>query len=185
MSKIRKFWAGPYKITGRLSDVNYKSVDMKGKELVVHVNRLKKAFNQDIWRPKTGTDKGRKMRTRAGEEDEEVIQSRPMVDNEVTEPEVANDMVEAEVSEPQVANERVEQIEPDLGQQTPPRPESLTTPVPTRTPPRESVDSTRQDPSYVPPDSPRTRRELQTTPHGPPITRSRARMQPRAADGQE
>jgi transposase InsO family protein len=176
--KFRKFWAGPYKITGRLSELNYKIVDMKGKELVVHVNRLKKAFNQDIWRPKTGTDKGRKMRTRAEEEeDEEIIQSRPMVDNEVTEPQVANDMVEAEVSEPQV--------EPDLGQQTPQRPEPLTTPVPARTQPRESVDSTRQDPSYVPPDSPRTRRELQTTPHGPPLTRSRARMQPRAADGQE
>jgi hypothetical protein len=148
MSKFRKFWAGPYKITGRLSDLNYKIVDIKGKELVVHVNRLKKAFNQDIWRPKTGTDKARKMRTRAEEEeDEEVIQSRPMVDNEVTEPQVANDMVEAEVSEPQVAYERVEpQIEPDLGQQTPPRPESLTTPVPAQTQPRECVDSTRQDP---------------------------------------
>jgi hypothetical protein len=66
-------------------------------------------------------------------------------------------MVDNEVTEPQVANERVEpQIEPDLGQQTPPRPESLTTPVPAQTQPRESVDSTRQDPSYVPPDSPRT-----------------------------
>jgi hypothetical protein len=35
--KFPKFWAGPYKITGRLSELNYKIVDMKGKELVVHL----------------------------------------------------------------------------------------------------------------------------------------------------
>ena len=31
------------------SDLNYKIVDKKGKEFVVHINRLKKSYNQTPW----------------------------------------------------------------------------------------------------------------------------------------
>lgn len=39
--KFRKWWTGPYKITAKVSDLNYRLMDLKGKERVVHVNRLK------------------------------------------------------------------------------------------------------------------------------------------------
>jgi len=40
---------------------------------------------------------------------------------------------------------------------------------------QEISDSVRRDPNYDPSSSPRSRRELDTTPHGPPLTRSRTR----------
>ena len=38
-------------------------------------------------------------------------------------------------------------------------------------------DSIRMDPDYIPSDSPRSRRELGTSPYSPPMTRSRSRLQ--------
>jgi hypothetical protein len=40
---------------------------------------------------------------------------------------------------------------------------------------QEISDSVRRDPNYEPSSSHRSRRELETTPHVPPLTRSRAR----------
>jgi hypothetical protein len=39
------------------------------------------------------------------------------------------------------------------------------------------TDSARRDPDYQPSRSPRSRRELDSTPIAPPVTRSRARLQ--------
>jgi hypothetical protein len=51
--------------------------------------------------------------------------------------------------------------------------------TPVRTSPtRDTPGSERTDPSYVPEDTPRTRRELGTTRVEPPLTRYRARLQP-------
>ena len=57
--KFRKPWKGPYQITKKISDLNYELVDQRNKKSVVHVNRLKKAYNQDHWnsRPKQKTVK--------------------------------------------------------------------------------------------------------------------------------
>ena len=33
----------------KLSDLNYEIVDKKGKEFVVHINRLKKSYDQTPW----------------------------------------------------------------------------------------------------------------------------------------
>ena len=33
----------------KLSDLNYKIVDKKGKEFMVHINRLKKSYEQTLW----------------------------------------------------------------------------------------------------------------------------------------
>jgi hypothetical protein len=52
--KCRKFhkpWTCPFKITAKLSELNYEIVSMTGKKLVVHINRLKKAYNEDTWKP--------------------------------------------------------------------------------------------------------------------------------------
>jgi hypothetical protein len=50
--KFRKPWTGLYKITRKISDVNYEIMDQKNKSQVVHVNRLKIAHNTDLWKPK-------------------------------------------------------------------------------------------------------------------------------------
>jgi len=42
---------------------------------------------------------------------------------------------------------------------------------------RQMLDSSVQDPDYEPPNSPRSSRELATTPTAPPVARSRARLQ--------
>jgi hypothetical protein len=49
---IRKFakpWIGPCQITKKISKINYEVVDSKGKRQVVHVNRLMKSFNPECW----------------------------------------------------------------------------------------------------------------------------------------
>jgi len=46
--KFHKFWTGPFKITAKLSDLNYEIVSMNHKKQVVHVNRLKKAYDPEI-----------------------------------------------------------------------------------------------------------------------------------------
>jgi hypothetical protein len=45
--KFRKPWKGPYPITKKISDLNYELLDQRNKKSVVHVKRLKKAYNQD------------------------------------------------------------------------------------------------------------------------------------------
>ena len=44
--KFRSFWQGPFVDVQKLSDLNYKLVDKKGKEFVVHINHLKKSYDQ-------------------------------------------------------------------------------------------------------------------------------------------
>jgi len=38
--KFRSFWQGPFMVAQKMSDLNYKIVDKKGREFVVHINRL-------------------------------------------------------------------------------------------------------------------------------------------------
>jgi len=61
--------------------------------------------------------------------------------------------------------------------QDPQVPENVETPDADRDRRRQMPDSSVQDPDYEPPNSPRSRRELATTPIAPPVTRSRARLQ--------
>ena len=51
--KFRNLQSGPFKITTKISDLNYDIVDQNGKKQTVHVNRLKPAHNPEIWKPKT------------------------------------------------------------------------------------------------------------------------------------
>jgi hypothetical protein len=50
--KFHKPWAGPFKIVKKISDLNYRIVDQNGIKQVVHVNRLKRAYNTEVWKPK-------------------------------------------------------------------------------------------------------------------------------------
>ena len=54
-SKFWKPWTGPFKDVARLSRWNYRVRNLPGKGSVVHVNRLKQANKQGIWK-----EKGRK-----------------------------------------------------------------------------------------------------------------------------
>jgi len=47
-SKIWTPWAGPYKEVAHLSKLNYRIVNLQGKEFIVHVNRLKRAYKQGM-----------------------------------------------------------------------------------------------------------------------------------------
>jgi len=46
---FRSFRQGPFIVVQKLSDFNYKIVNKNGKEFVVHINRLKKSYNQTPW----------------------------------------------------------------------------------------------------------------------------------------
>jgi hypothetical protein len=48
-------WKGLYKVTNRLSDLNYEFIGQNNKKQVVHINRLKKAYNQNLWKPQWTT----------------------------------------------------------------------------------------------------------------------------------
>jgi len=79
--KFRSFWQGPFIVVQKLSDSNYKIVDKKGKEFVVHINRLKKSYDQTPWsfenarRPRQNT---RQLDTEKALDQNAEIQSRPI-----------------------------------------------------------------------------------------------------------
>jgi hypothetical protein len=51
-NKFTAVWQGPFAVRERVGELDYKIVNMKGKESVVHINRLKGANNPSIWKPK-------------------------------------------------------------------------------------------------------------------------------------
>ena len=50
--KFSKLWTGLFQVTKRHSELNYEITDQNGKQFVL-INRLKKAYNADLWKPKT------------------------------------------------------------------------------------------------------------------------------------
>jgi hypothetical protein len=70
-SKFFFAWQGPYKVTARLSKLNYRVVNQQGKEFVVHINRMKRAFKQGIWKEKIWERYNTKQRGRQPEREEE------------------------------------------------------------------------------------------------------------------
>ena len=83
--KFHKVWSGPFRITAKISDLNYEIVDPNNKKQIVHVNRLKQAYNTDALKPPAKQKAKRKSHNKApahtGEEDEEEIKigSFPLV----------------------------------------------------------------------------------------------------------
>jgi hypothetical protein len=73
-------WQGPYKVIARLSKVNYRVENQQGKEFVVHINRMKRAFKQEIWNAKERKRCYRKRRTKQPEQEGEqvVLTPRPV-----------------------------------------------------------------------------------------------------------
>ena len=160
--KFHKFWTGPFKVTAKLSELNYKIVSINNKKQVVHINKIKPAHNTDTWKPKPSTRNSSKpatrpnkqakqktTRTKESEEDEVRIGPFPLLK----------------------ARPPVDQVEP----RTPP---SLAPDTPDSVPTSpESPRLERRNPSYKPSKIPRSRRELHPTKTEPPLTRARARDQ--------
>ena len=73
-----------YKVTKKLSDLNYEITDQYGKKRVVHVNRLKGAYTSEHWKPQV-EPKTRKqsrkgsMRHSRQDEEEYVVNHYPIV----------------------------------------------------------------------------------------------------------
>ena len=83
--KFSKPWTGIFQVTKRHSELNYEIMEQIGKKQVFHINRLKKAYNADLWKPKTKkTVKNKpKTRTQCTEDEEEAelpIRSFPLSD---------------------------------------------------------------------------------------------------------
>ena len=151
--KFHKVWSGPFRITAKISDLNYEIVDPNNRKQIVHVNRLKPAYNPDSWKPTVKQKAKRKVRNKppAPTEEEEIrIGPFPLVLQ--TPKENATDHLPP----------------PDQNPHTP-----ATTPQ-TLTPPA----SEHRDPEYLPSDTPKSRREMQPTRIEPPMTRSRTRVVP-------
>jgi hypothetical protein len=156
-SKFFSVWQGPYRVEARLSKLNYRVENQQGTEFVVHINRMQRAFKQGIWKAKSRERCYRKQRTRRQELEEDepaVLAPGPM-----------------SIPVPQDGNR---QPTPRTPNRNPPH--MMDTPA---TEPHSSNahGSQRTDPNYVPPDTPRSRRELGTTRSHPPLTRLQSRLQ--------
>ena len=131
--------------------------NLRGKESVLHVNRLKRAYKQGIWKER-GQEKyymKQRIRRQEPEADESAILATgpisipaPLDDRRQRSPGTPNRNLPRQIDTPTSA------------------PESLDAP-----------GSQRLDPNYVPPDTPRSRRELGTTRLQPRITRLQSRLQ--------
>ena len=62
--KFHKFWTGPFQVTAKLSELNYEIVSMSHRKQVVHINRMKLAYDKEIWKPKLGPEVNSKPATR-------------------------------------------------------------------------------------------------------------------------
>jgi hypothetical protein len=150
--KFHRPWSGPHRFTAKVSDLNYEIQDRSNKKQVVHVNRLKQAYNADNWQPKTSPKAkkkhNRKLPTYASEEEEDEVRigTFPLLQTAHQEKE----------NEPRTPPDRVPNT---------PLPQTVETPA-----------SERSNPTYAPCETPRSRRELQSTRTEPPLTRSRTRV---------
>jgi hypothetical protein len=137
--------------------MNYRIVDSKGKEVIVHVNWLKKLHDQNplkVTVPRRPERKVKQSDTDSQEEDE-LIQSHPIP------------CAKSPESPVEGQHEDTYLLEPDIPE----------TPMAQRDPSQRFHYSMRVDPPYEPRNSPRSRRELTSTPFSPPKTRSKARLQ--------
>ena len=140
-----------------MSKWNYRIRNVRGKESVVHVNKLKRSYKQGIWKERGQEECYRKQRIRRqepGEDESAILAPRP-------------------ISIPAPQDDR---RQPSPGTPNRNLPRQMDTPASAP----QSLDapgSQRLDPKYVPPDTPRSRRELGTTRPQPPITRLQSRLQ--------
>ena len=155
-SKFRQPWSGPWVITARKSRLNYALRNQSGKEVIVHVNRMKRALQPQLW-----NEKLREPRKKYPRRQGQVEEDEPMIPSPGPIPQRA----------PLVENYPLIPRSPDEGN-------ARNSDTPTQElSPRETPCNHRRDPTYYPTNTPRSRRELEQTRESPPLTRYRRRMQ--------
>ena len=145
-------WTGPHQVTAKISKLNYEIQDRKAKRQIVHVNRLKAAHDSSLWKPINEGNRSRKPSSKS-----------PVTIDSGEEAELLAIPIPL-VQEVPTGDRRPLVPTPVVPQ---PAPQVLDTP-----------GSERSDPSYFPPTTPNSRRELQATRLEPPVTRARARILP-------
>ena len=145
-------WTGPHQVTAKISNLNYEIQDRKAKRQIVHINRLKAAHDSLLWRSINERNRSRKPSSKLpvtiDSREEAELLARPI----------------PLVQEVPTGDRRPLVPAPVAPQ---PDPQVLDTP-----------GSERSDPSYFPPTTPSSRREIQPTRLEPPVTRARARLLP-------
>jgi hypothetical protein len=154
LGKCRKFWNGPFKITTKLLDLNYEIISTNDKTQVIHVNRLKKVHDPEIWKPKDQKN-FQKIRTDKKK----------------------NRLKDLETEKIQIGSRKpLETLTPEE------RFEPCSSPSRTTDTPQSERQATtrpqdeRLDPNFEPSDTPRSRREMESTRLEPPLTPLRARI---------
>ena len=142
-------WTGPLHVAAKISDLDYDIQDHYAMKQIVHINRLKAAHDSTLWKPRCK-------------------QRRPVKSSRET--------PESDVSEGEAG--LVARHIP-LVQEAPKLDCRPTVPSPDTPDPSHVLDtpsSQRSDPSYFPPTTPGSRRELHATRTEPPVKRARARI---------
>ena len=126
--KFSKKFRSPYRVSKKITDLNYEITDSLGKKQIVHINRLKRAYNSEFWTPqqkqKTPKQKHKRLTKTRDEETDFEFRLGPFPP-----------------TTPHHAAERIEPVPPD--DHSPHTPH--VTPQPIETPASE-----RHDPSYHP-----------------------------------
>jgi hypothetical protein len=159
----RKFhfpWSGPFQITAKLSDLNYELMGHQAKKFVVHVNRLKPCFGH----AKPEAKPTPRRRIKAKPRGKRVSKST----QEVANPPAIATYYSLVVEKPRDSDA----VDAPPAPETPPSPTSETPSV------RNSEREERSDPTYNPPDTPRSKRNLTMERKTPPVTRSQTRINP-------
>ena len=153
--KFRKFWSGPYKVIRKVSELNYEIISKDNRKQIVHMNRIKRCYNQSLWNPKRSQETSKSFPKREAKR---------------------RDSSEAEGEE-----FRVDRFPLRIADDPTPENECIMSQSANFDPPDtdgrtfDTPSSSKVDPSYSPLDTPRSRRELQNTRAELPITRARAR----------
>jgi hypothetical protein len=141
-------------VTNKISILNYEIMNQSYKKEIVHVNRLKRAYNPRLWKPKIERSsvrkKPKKQKEQTSEDKENEIRLGPF-------PLVTTDFP-TNVIEHQTPPNRIPQT-------TSPLQPSTDTPYPDY-----------HDYTYSPPDTLKSRRDFRSTRNELPVTRARARI---------
>jgi len=149
---------GPWQVIEQRSRLNYVIVDTRGKQLVVHISRLQKAYDPVEWQvaAKPGRiEKGvrPKRRLQQAEEEPQISSTGPIVSHG-----------------PQVENSPPGRRSPIRNRQSVETPK-LGPSIP------EALSNHKVNPTLEPSDTPLSRRELGVTRESPPLTKPEARRQ--------
>jgi hypothetical protein len=48
---FHRVWSGPFQVTKKISELNYEIMCQNGKKFFIRTNRIKRAYDQNLWRP--------------------------------------------------------------------------------------------------------------------------------------